>query len=55
MAANVVLKNNLGSVEDVIHGVNRRMCDIRRIIRIIIKLELIVNNVTLRFRFLIGV
>ena len=55
MAANGVLKNNLGSVEDVIHGVNRRMCDIRRIIRIITKLELIVNNVTLKFRFLIGV
>ena len=55
MAANGVLKNNLGSVEDIIRGLNRRMCDIRRIIRIIIKLELIANHVTLRFRFLIGV
>ena len=55
MSANGALRNSPGSVEDVIHGVNRRMCGIRRVIKIIIELELIANNVILRFLFLTGV
>ena len=52
MAVNGALRNNPGSFDDVIRGVNRKMSGIRRIIGIFIKLELIVNKVTLRFQFL---
>ena len=40
MALNETLRNNTGSIEDVIHRVNRRADGISRIIGVIITLQL---------------
>ena len=47
------IRNNLGSVEDIIHRANRRIDGIRRIIRIIITLLLILAILYLEFELII--